>query len=133
MLRVMTDATSTTQGSEPANRQRERWRFHSYLCWLTMVRMKPKPSTSDHSAAIWQRVIQFQGELSPRAARALLQLQFSERDHARMEELSAQAQRGTLSAQEQAELDTYERLGCLLDIVHSKARRALKKKPKKAS
>jgi len=26
-----------------------------------------------------------------------------------------------------------ERLGCLLDIVHSKARQALKKKPKKAT
>ena len=95
--------------------------------------MKSKPLTSDRSSAIWQRVIQFQGELSSGAARALLQFQFSERDHARMEELSVKARTGSLAAQEQAELDTFERLGCLLDIVHSEARRALKKKPKKAS
>jgi hypothetical protein len=50
-----------------------------------------------------------------------------------MQELSAKARTGCLSGQEQAELDTFERLGCLLDIVHSLARRALKKKPKKAS
>src|SRR5258707_9731139 len=91
-------------------------------------RMKPERLTPDPSSAIWQRVIQFQGVLSPGAARALLQLQFSERDHIRMQELSAKARFGSLSVQEQAELDTFERLGCLLDIVHSVARRTLKKK-----
>jgi len=50
-----------------------------------------------------------------------------------MHELSAKARAGTLTAQEQIILDTFERLGCLLDIVHSKARLALKRKPKKAS
>jgi hypothetical protein len=89
--------------------------------------------TDENSAAIWRRVIQFEGELSPSAARSLLNLHFSERDHALMHELSAKARAGTLTAQEQTELDTFERLGCLLDIVHSSARRALKKKPKRAS
>lgn len=106
-----------------------RWRHRQ----LTITGMKSEPLTSDRGSAIWQRVIQFQGKLSPRAARALLQFQFSERAHARMAELSAKARTGALSAQEQAELDTFERLGCLLDIVHSKARRALKKNPKRAS
>ncbi len=50
-----------------------------------------------------------------------------------MVELSKKARAGSLTAQEQAELDTFERLGCLLDIVHSKARQVLKQKPKKAS
>jgi hypothetical protein len=50
-----------------------------------------------------------------------------------MDELSAKARAGALTAQEQTVLDTFERLGCLLDIVHSKARQALKSKPKKAS
>jgi hypothetical protein len=84
-------------------------------------------------SSIWQRVIQFKGELSPGAARALLQFQFSNRDHARMQELSAKVRSGSLRAQEQAELDTFECLGCLLDIIHSKARGALKKRPKRAS
>jgi hypothetical protein len=87
----------------------------------------------DDSYAIWKRVVHLQGELSPGATRALLRMQFSERDHVRMAELSAKAASGSLSQVEQAELDTFERLGCLLDIVHSKARQALKKRPKRAS
>jgi hypothetical protein len=90
-------------------------------------------ATADAGARIWQRVLQFQGALSPAAARALLRLQFSPRDQRRMDDLSAKARAGLLSAPEQAELDTFERLGCLLDIVHSHARRVLKKKPKRAS
>jgi hypothetical protein len=77
-------------------------------------------------------VLELEGELSPSVARALLKLRFAERDHARMGKLSAKARTGTLTAQEQIELDTFERLGCLLDILHSQARRALKK-PKRAS
>ncbi len=49
-----------------------------------------------------------------------------------MDALSSKARAGTLSAQEQTVLDTFERLSCLLDILHSKARQALKK-PKRAS
>jgi hypothetical protein len=95
--------------------------------------MKRDGFISDPSAAIWQRVVEFNGELSPSAARALLKLHFSERDHTLLDELSAKARVGALTADEQMQLDTFERLGCLLDILHSKARRALKKKPKKAS
>jgi hypothetical protein len=78
-------------------------------------------------AAIWERAIQFEGELSPTAARALLKVRFSTRDRERMRELSAKARAGSLTSQEQQEADIYERLGCLLDILHSKARRILAK------
>jgi len=50
-----------------------------------------------------------------------------------MKKLSIKARGGRLTPSEQVELDTFERLGCLLDIIHSKARQALKKKPKRAS
>lgn len=93
--------------------------------------MKTQSITAD--AAIWQRVVEFEGELAAPAARALLRLRFSERDHARMAKLSTKARGGMLAKAEQTELDTFERLGCLLDIIHSQARRALKKKPKRAS
>jgi hypothetical protein len=82
--------------------------------------------TSD--AALWGRVIQFEGELSPTAARALLKVRFSPGDVDRMRELSAKARAGSLTPQEQHAIDTYERLGCLLDILHSKARRVLGKR-----
>jgi hypothetical protein len=94
--------------------------------------MKSNASVTDTGAAIWQRVFEFQGTLSLVSARALLKLQFSDRDHALMAELSAKARAGKLSPPEQSTLDTFERLGCLLDILHSRARRTLQKKPKKA-
>jgi hypothetical protein len=95
--------------------------------------MRTDVVTNDPGAAIWQRVFEFQGEISPIAARMLLKIQFPESDHARMDELSKRARAGTLTAKEQSELNTFEGLGCLLDIVHSNARQALKKKPKRAS
>ena len=95
--------------------------------------MKVKMPSADRSTAIWKRVIQFDGPLSPAAARALLKVRFSDRDHALMNDLAAKARAGTLSPEEQIDIDTFERLGSLLDIVHSKARQALKKKPKRAS
>jgi hypothetical protein len=96
--------------------------------------MNSNATVSDTGAAIWQRVVELQGTLSSVSARALLKLQFSERDHALMADLSAKARAGKLSSQEQATLDTFERLGCLLDILHSKARMTLQqKKPKQAS
>src|ERR1700689_1772014 len=96
-----------------------------------MPGMEKKAITPDSGAEIWQRVVELRGEVAPSAARALLKIEFSERDHSLMDELSAKARAGTLTAQEQTVLDTFERLGCLLDIVHSKARQALKRKSKK--
>ncbi len=95
--------------------------------------MKKTASPSSKTVASWQRLVQFEGELSPTAARALLKFGFSEHDHGRMAELSAKAGAGTLTASEQADLDTFERLGCVLDIIHSQARQALKKTPRQAS
>jgi hypothetical protein len=95
--------------------------------------MKKTTPPSTETAVAWQHVVQFEGELSPTAARALLKFGFSEQDHARMDELSAKARAGTLTASEQADLDTFERLGCVLDIIHSQARQALKKTPRQAS
>ena len=79
-------------------------------------------------AGIWERVIRLGEELSLTAARALVKLQFSEEDRLRMQELAAKARADELSPEEQRLIDTYERLGCLLDILHSKSRRALKRR-----
>lgn len=71
--------------------------------------------------------------LSAVAARALLNVNFAPSDRERMRDLAAKARLGALSAAEEEEIDTYERLACLLDILHSKARQALKKKKKKTA
>jgi len=89
--------------------------------------MKAESSIPEAAAAIWGRAIELDG-LSPSTARALLKLRFSPGDQERMHELSAKARAGTLTPQEEIETDTYERLACLLDILHSRARRALKKR-----
>jgi hypothetical protein len=92
-----------------------------------MQHMRTKPPTVDAETAFWQRV-RLQGDLSVPQARALLKLQFSDDDQARMKELSAKARAGTLEPQEQIDIDLYEQLGCLLDILHSQARRALRQR-----
>ena len=93
-----------------------------------MPNMKNHSATADASAGIWERVIQLDKNLSPPAARALLKVGFSARDHDRMRQLSTKARAGSLTPPEQLQIDTFEQLGCLLDILHSKARRVLNKR-----
>ena len=76
--------------------------------------------------AAWDHVMQFDQTMSPTAARALLKLQFTPPDVKRMQDLAAKARLGKLAASERLEIDTFERLGCVLNILHSKARRTLK-------
>jgi hypothetical protein len=78
-------------------------------------------------AAIWERAINFEKALSPTAARALLQVRFAASEHERMGELLEKARSRKLTSREEEEMDTYELLGALLGILHSKARQALKK------
>jgi hypothetical protein len=78
-------------------------------------------------AAILSRVIQMEeGDLSQSAAEYLLSIRFGEHDVARMNELSESARRGKLTAEEQAELDSYLHVSNLLAILQSKGRRALR-------
>jgi hypothetical protein len=67
--------------------------------------------------------------LSPRLARQILDLKFSDKERERMHELAAKNQDGSLSRQESEELDNYVKVGDLLAILQSKARRLLKQAP----
>ncbi|HXY50994.1 MAG TPA: hypothetical protein VEI01_16180 [Terriglobales bacterium] len=79
-------------------------------------------------AAILSRVIQVEeGDLSQSAASYLLSIRFGEHDVARMNQLSETAQQGKLTAEEQAELDSYLHVSNLLAIMQSKGRRALRR------
>ena len=79
-------------------------------------------------AAIWERAVDFEKELSPTAARALLQVRFAASEHERMSALLEKARSRKLTPREEEEMDTYELLGSLLGILHSKARQALNKR-----
>lgn len=60
-------------------------------------------------------------------ARFLLDLDFSDEDKARMNELAGRNQQGLLSEAERETLLGYAKAGCLLGMLHSRARRVLKK------
>jgi hypothetical protein len=79
-------------------------------------------------AAILTRVIDpNRDNLSLAAARALLKFSFPTRDQKRMHELAVKNQDGVLTAAEKRELDSYRRVGRLVDLLAAKARLALKK------
>ena len=80
-----------------------------------------------HEAAILKRLIDPDKPTLPlAAAKAILAIDFSPADKERMRQLSARAREGTLSPDEQDEINGYERVGHLLNILQSKARRSLK-------
>ncbi|MGH7178523.1 MAG: hypothetical protein ACREJC_14195 [Tepidisphaeraceae bacterium] len=75
---------------------------------------------------IWNRVIEPSwDQLSHDAAEAILKLRFAQTDMERMDQLADRARQGTLSGDEQDELDAYTRIGRMVSILQSKARRAL--------
>jgi hypothetical protein len=85
-----------------------------------------KAGTSE--VAIFGRLLTgAQGEMAADLARYILTLGFSDTDQARMQDLAARNQEGTLSSEETEELMAFIRAGHWLALLHSKARQALKK------
>jgi hypothetical protein len=83
-------------------------------------------NTGASEVAMFGRILETgQADLHPEAARAILTLGFAPVDRERMRELSAKAQEGTLTPAEKVEIDNYERVGHMLSLMKSKARRAL--------
>jgi hypothetical protein len=87
----------------------------------------PLTQSPNREAAILTRLVGADGlDFSAEAARAILAIDFGPSDKSRMRQLSAKAREGTLSHDEQAEIDSYERVGHFLNILQSKARRSLR-------
>ncbi|MCY2991478.1 MAG: hypothetical protein NTY19_26925 [Planctomycetota bacterium] len=76
-------------------------------------------------AIIDRVVVSDQPDLPPDVARGFLRLSFHDDDRRRMNELAENNTLGALTPEEQAELDSYERVGHLLSLLKSKARRSL--------
>ena len=77
-------------------------------------------------AAILSRVFEVnESVLTPSVARYVLSMRFSAEDEDRVDELSARARTGVLTEGEAEELDSYLRVGSLLAVMQSKARRRL--------
>jgi hypothetical protein len=87
--------------------------------------MKASPEATE--SEIWNRTIRPEvGDLSPAAAQELLRLQLRDDDVQRAKELSAKANQGTLSHNEQQELDYYLNVGRALEFLKAKARLSLR-------
>jgi len=81
----------------------------------------------DFEPVIWARLIQApKAPISPEAAHYLLSIDFSEADHARMQELMDRSNEGALTSDEKAELDGYVNIANVLSVMHSQARVALR-------
>jgi hypothetical protein len=90
--------------------------------------MQTIPASPPTEGAIWSRLLQPGSKtLSVEAARSLLRLEFAPEDKERMRALAAKARDGSLTATEQEEIRSYERVGNLLALMKSKARLRLKR------
>jgi hypothetical protein len=90
--------------------------------------LTPETPTADSEVAILGRLfVNGKAALTPARARYLLELEFSAEDKARMHELAEKNQEGELTEAERDELLGFAKAGCLLGILHSRARRALRK------
>jgi hypothetical protein len=87
-----------------------------------MNKTVPGPSEMD----IFRRIVDPEEPfLSAEAARGVLRLDFSAADRERMNELAARNREGRVSPAEEQELSNYIRVGQILGILQSKARRSL--------
>jgi hypothetical protein len=83
---------------------------------------------TEAEAAILKRVLApEEGGFPTEAARQILNLGFTEADHARMADLSTKAQVGTLTTGEREELEGFINVSHLIALLQSKARMSLKK------
>jgi len=85
--------------------------------------MESATTITDPELAIWERVfVPDQRRITPEQTQYLLQVRFSEADLARINELSAKADEGILTADERVVLERYIHVGHLLSILKAKVR-----------
>ena len=83
-------------------------------------------TTSTSEAAIFGRLIQAERhDLPPELAQHILKTGFPADDRDRMNDLATKARAGSLTAEEERELQNYNLVGDLLALWQSKARRSL--------
>jgi hypothetical protein len=96
------------------------------------MHMNTATHTGENEVSILARVFDDEhGLLPPELARSIVDVEFSERDKARMHDLAVRNQADTLTPAEKEELYAFAKAGTLLGILKSKARKTLKIKPKR--
>lgn len=82
-------------------------------------------STIDESAILARVIASNEPNLAPSVAAEFLKWSFAESDIQRMSELAEKARLGSLTPEEQAETESFERVSSFLGVIKSKARRSL--------
>ena len=77
----------------------------------------------EHESDIIERLV-----LPPNSAEALVSLKISDTDEQRLQDLMEKNNKGTITADERAEMESYRRFGNFLAIVQAKARELLQNK-----
>jgi hypothetical protein len=93
--------------------------------------MKTELLAPTMEADVWLHILYPDRELKPMVARVILNLSIPETDVALMHELSAKARAGTLTPEEDAVMDSFERAGAMLSVLKSKARQV--KRPRRSA
>jgi hypothetical protein len=94
--------------------------------------MSAPARTGDTEVTILAHVFDNERGLLPWGlARSILAADFNDQDNARVHDLAVRNQADVLSPEEKEELFAWAKAGTLLSIIHAKARRTLKIKPKK--
>jgi hypothetical protein len=87
------------------------------------------PKTGTSEAALFARIFaDGRQSLTPELARHILALEFGDEDKTRMHELAAKNREGRISAEELQDLDSYIKVGDLVAILQSRARKFLRTK-----
>jgi len=82
--------------------------------------------TQSESSILNRVIAPRDGCLSIEVANSILGFGFSESDISRMNSLAAKNRLGEISADERDELESYSRVGNLLNLLQSKARRSIR-------
>jgi hypothetical protein len=87
----------------------------------------PSPAVATFDTAILTRTIApVRSQFSPEVAEEILHWDFSPEDQHEMADLSAKARAGTLTADEEAKIDSYIRVSHIVNLLQAKARLAIK-------
>ncbi len=82
-------------------------------------------SIIDESIILSRVIAPHEAGFPPGVAAEVLKWGFDESDQQRMSELAAKARQGSLTVEEQAEAESFERVSSFLGLIKSKARRSL--------
>ena len=81
---------------------------------------------NDEAAILARAVDSANWTLTRDAAQALVELKLADDDQQRMDELAQKARAGELTADDEVEIDNYRQIGCLIEVMKSKARLSLR-------